>query len=434
MNLAERFLKGGLANQLFTTALCRITVAVASLVFSLIIARQLGPTATGTLFFALATVSCIGFIPRLGNDLNLVLYTSTHHPGCAFDKIYGYLLISSMIAVLLSLVIIFAVRNLDSVVILTEPSRHTYQYISAMLLALPAICLAAFLAGCLKGVGQPGRSTLLEQGGVFVPAVLAWILLYLLGTDPDLDLSVTILVTCFYLMAAVGLIWWFRIAPVTAGITFPALSETKHLLMSSFNMGLSGLLSYTSHWGNILLVGILANASQTGVYAVADRIATIQYFVLSIVYAVFFQRLSKLYNDKANKDFQKLSQRASLISTLWASPLLLMSLVWPKGLLSVFGHDFSNASLELQLLSLGYFSTTLLGSGAHVLIISGQERVLKNITLWSFALQLALALILIPLFGAKGAAAALLAAYLVRYMASIVAIRSHLGFYLYPKW
>lgn len=433
IGLAHMF-KTGIAKQLIGTSICRIVVAASSVVFSIIIARLLGPSDTGSLFFALAILLCTGFIPRMGNDLNLVLYTSSFFHKNEFGKINGVLLLTSIVAVILSIILLFFASNFENFIGSSVGYKQTYYHVSFTLLALPALSLAALFAGCLKGAGLPGRATFLEQGGVFVLALPVIALPGLFAFEIDILDSFAIIVSCYYLMALIGAVWWFNISPLSDRLFLPTRGEAILFFRSSFNMGLAALAAYTAHWGNIVLVGLLSNANQTGLYTVADRIATIQYFALSIVYAVFFQRLSIAHGNKDYENFRKLAQNASLLSTAGAMPVLFIIIFQPELLLSLFGGGFSQATLELRLLGVAYFFSALLGAGSYVLIITKYEKALRNITLIGLLLQLALGIALIPSFGAKGAAMALLIAYFFRFIAALYITKIAAGFYLFPRF
>jgi O-antigen/teichoic acid export membrane protein len=131
---------------------------------------------------------------------------------------------------------------------------------------------------------------------------------------------------------------------------------------------------------------------------------------------------------------QKLANRSALVSTVGALPIALLLLLFPSWCLGLFGEEFTGATFIVRALCLGYLGPVILGGGIYLLMLSGHEAILRNILLLSLLLLIALDLILIPRYGANGAALAIVIVYVLRHLISIYFIKKLLGFYVVPRW
>jgi O-antigen/teichoic acid export membrane protein len=74
------------------------------------------------------------------------------------------------------------------------------------------------------------------------------------------------------------------------------------------------------------------------------------------------------------------SVRLLLVS---AFPIIIFMLIFPSFLMSLFGDDFKQGALILQVLVLGQAVNVITGSVGYLLLMSGNERDLRFVTIFS---------------------------------------------------
>ena len=89
---------------------------------------------------------------------------------------------------------------------------------------------------------------------------------------------------------------------------------------------------------------------------------------------------------------------------LFALPFVLPMVVAPGLVMSLFGAEFRNGSAVLVLLALGQYVNVATGSVGNLLMMTGHERIIRNITFAAAATNIGLCVLLIPRFGITGAA------------------------------
>ena len=160
---------------------------------------------------------------------------------------------------------------------------------------------------------------------------------------------------------------------------------------------------------DIFMLGSLVGARETAHYNAASRTATIVGFFYVAVCSAVVPRLSRLYGENRQNDMQTLLFRASrwaLVPTLLGVAALVLL---GRHVLDLFGDGFASGGyVPLVILAGGHLINAAAGPVGEVMNISG----LQNRSLFIYAVttvaNIILNSLLIPRFGATGAAFATL--------------------------
>ena len=101
--------------------------------------------------------------------------------------------------------------------------------------------------------------------------------------------------------------------------------------------------------------------------------------------------------------------------------------VAPRLLLGLFGPDFEDGALALQILALGQAIRLATGPVGSIIVMTGHQRWTLYYALSGAALMVAFAWALIPPLGAVGAAWATVAATLCRQLTAAVVVQRLIG-------
>jgi O-antigen/teichoic acid export membrane protein len=413
---------------LAVTFICRVIAAFSTLLFAIVIARYLGSADTGAIFFSLAIVIGLSLLALLGQQLNLTILAAQAMHDSDKQRVNSTILFSAGISLFLSALFIFVTNTL-------LPNAQVENFVTIrMLWALPAVTISYLFASCFKGMAWSGMAALLEQGGMFAISLLGFCLAIFSGYSLTLETVLNIFVSSAYFTAVLAVCIWFYRVPLT-GLKFTTgVQGLMSFIRRSINMGVVALTVYLMQWGNILVLGVLVSKEEVGLYAAAERLATSQYFIFSVVALAFANRQSTMHYKQDSEGFRITTNRTALLSTFGALPIALVLVISPEWALSLFGEEFYGGTTPLRLLSLAYLAMTMLGSSGYALMVAGNEQQLRNITLLAAAALVAMGIMLIPFYGATGAAVAVLVAYLLQYVLTNRAVRRHLGFYVLPRW
>ncbi len=184
--------------------------------------------------------------------------------------------------------------------------------------------------------------------------------------------------------------------------------EPRALIAFSAVSGTAWLATTGLVWADTLILGALSSSADVGVYTVATKIVVLATFAMPAVTQAFSPRITDLYERGLDAELR----HAYYVVTGWnlvlSLPAFALLLAFPAELLSLFGPGFSSttAVTVTMVLVVGQIVHVATGPGGMMLTMSGRPAwnlVDNSVTL---ALNVALNLVLIPLYGILGAAVA----------------------------
>jgi len=205
------------------------------------------------------------------------------------------------------------------------------------------------------------------------------------------------------------------------GKNINASYNLRKLAYFSFPLMITGLFGAAVAWTDTILIGIFMSEANVGLYNAAYVIASSLIIFWLSIGDIFYPIISELHSIRSKNSIKavfEISSRWIFISTL---PIIVIVLLFPTRLLSIFfGQAYLEAALPLAILVIGYFFTTYFGLAEQGLRTHERTSFLGIATISAFILNVAMAVILIPLYGITGAAIAttttLLAVNSIKYM------------------
>ena len=157
------------------------------------------------------------------------------------------------------------------------------------------------------------------------------------------------------------------------------------------------------HWVDIVMLGILSNATDVGMYHPIDRTAGLVRMILFAFAGIFAPIFSENYFKKNIVGMKESYQSSSKYILTFSLPVFIFLFIFASPMLSLFGSEFQNA-VALKILLTGIFVQTIFGLGSSTLSMSGNTTFnLINVSI-ALILNVALNYILIPQYGIIGAA------------------------------
>lgn len=182
------------------------------------------------------------------------------------------------------------------------------------------------------------------------------------------------------------------------------MASSGRILRGSYLYGLTGLLSQVFYKSDILLLSALTTMPQVGIYAAGYKLLDLAYKIpvlgARVVSPALFQQShadERSYRVSAD-GFVRLSIASGLLLTVAVYP----STEWFIGL--TFGADYAGAAIVLRILSGSFLLKFLASALQTVLTTRGQHSLRTGILAISTALAAVGHIVLIPIFGASGAA------------------------------
>jgi len=257
-----------------------------------------------------------------------------------------------------------------------------------------------------QGSGDlPGSNlTILLEELLFLPAFGLLLALHVLG-------DTAVIGALILADLATGLVAWFRLLHrgFLKGVRRPSLQLARRIYLFAVRGQLGSLLTLLNLRFDFVFLAALAGPATLGVYAVASKYAEVLRLLPIAAYWVLYPRFARSDAASAAMTSRRLIPRSGAVTAVTALALALAAgAIVP----TLFGETFRTAVLPAQILLVGLAAEGVAGGVAAFLYGRGRPGLNSLAAGAGLIVTVVLDVILIPRFGAVGAAIASSAAYL----------------------
>jgi O-antigen/teichoic acid export membrane protein len=375
----------------------QLLVAILSLVNVLIVARALGPVGRGDVAFLTTIAYLTSQIALLGiGQANVNLGSSEPHTRAALAS--NSLLLSLVFGTLAAALVAGLIALFPAVGGETTAAQRALP-----LAAIPMLMLQTHLAFLLRA---DFAFRLVNAATLLVPVVNVGINLLFLATGL---LSVTSAVATWIAGQALATVLIAAHLQLRlAGFGRPDLALARRSLRFGLKAHGGHVMMLGNYKADQWLVGAIAGSRELGLYSIAVAWAESLFYLATAVASVQRPALVRSSVAEAGRQAAR-ALRATLIATLPVALAIIAAA--PFLCVTVFGEDFRESIEPLRILTAGAFGVIALKLLGNALTAQGRPLLETTAIAVAFAVTLVLDILLIPPYGAVGAAVASSAAY-----------------------
>lgn len=274
------------------------------------------------------------------------------------------------------------------------------------LLALPFQVLSSLRQAVLRGMNSIGRALLPDyvlRPLVFIGLLLvaAWGYGQVIDALTAFSFNLAAVLTAFM----IGWYWQHKTLPVNLK-QFAPLYHDREWLRTAAPLWLLVGLTLISNRIDVIMLGMLSNKENVGVYTAASRVADVIVFGLVSANAVAAPMISRLHATGCREELQKMVRLTAKGIFCFTVPIALVVLIFGQWILGFFGREFIQGYEVLAILVAGQLVNALAGPVGSLLTMTGYQVQAAKMTAVAALLNLLLNLGLIPQLGIIGAAIA----------------------------
>lgn len=394
--------------------------AVTSFAFTWLVARAFGPAGVGAFGTALTTAQMLVILSLIGLDTILVrtvaVCISQNRTGVARTAVRH----ATRVAVgggLVLMVMILLFHQQIAANLLGSPAMAPDLLIMAFLIPVSAYC--RLVSTTLRGMGDIGKSQMVDGPlGTFLGgAMLAGALLIGVGHNP-------LLPSVLYL--AGWLVTMFVATIIVRRMTrdwAPAEPLDRPMLRPGFMVLITNVNNFFVDWFATVILAVTHGPAEAGLFRVGYQIASSLKLLSATSETILHPVFAASYEQGDVKRIARIIRITILALLIAASPIALAVLVAPHWIMGLFGKQFTAGAAAMQVLVLGQVFGMVFASSGGVLVMANRERLAVVLTMSSVILAAILALVLIPPYGALGAAIAIAVPSVFLRFVSMVAVR-----------
>jgi O-antigen/teichoic acid export membrane protein len=406
----------------------------AKLASQMLVVRYLSTSDYGAWAYALTVVLFLGHFAHLSLDRAVSRFAAIYHQQGEYNRFFGILLLVS--GTILTTGFLFAASLYafpDQIQALTGVGNLPILLLFTMIFLVPIEALDHLL---------------IQTFAVFGRARAIFFRRYILA--PTLQLSVIVLLVLQGAGVAFLAAGWLFAALVGLAINAGLLARlfrqeglAEHFRLRKVSVPAREVFSFTvplmasdwltavSHSSSILLLGYFYATEQVAMVHAVLPIAHLNLLVMQSFEFLFVPTASRMF---ARDDF------AGINDLYWRTALWIAVLTFPIFALTffvatpltvlLFGERYAESGTILAILALGNYFQASLGFNGSTLKVLGKVRYVVTINVLVAIINISLALILIPPFGALGAAAAITATLIIHNLLKQAGLRLAAGFSL----
>jgi O-antigen/teichoic acid export membrane protein len=380
----------------------RTVGAAGGFLFNVILARTLGKTGTGSVMLYLNFATMIGLIATGGMDVVGLRELSRH----ADDTSQAPAVLAGLFSTALASVLLFSIGGFAFLFFfgasLAGMGGVGICFISALMLALTA--LQKIVSDWLIALREFGTSQLVFY---FLNRLAS---LILIAAIVGLSIGPRVSGQTFVAVYAAGLLLavLYAISRLSAHFSGRvALAQWRPampLLRDGIACAMQNAAFILLNLSPFLLLGALSTSSEIGLFGVSQRLVAIVILALTTISQLAMRNFSRAFGAR---DFSSLARgltvsvRLTFAAAIGLSlPLIVFAPLW----VLVFGKSFAPAAPTLALLSVAICAQCLGMPFQAALLTTNHERPARNVTIVCAAIGIALNAVLIPRWGAVGAA------------------------------
>ena len=395
----------------------RVAAMVVNFASQVLVVRHLSKADYGAFAWALSAVLLLQSSIALGLDRADTRFMAHYDERREYARLRGLLVVEACTVVLLGLAALgLAFLARAQVQDAVAPSRTAATLLLILLALAPLQALDSLVVNVFAVFAAP-RSVFFRRY-VLEPGLRLLVVVALLMTDGSAgDLAVG-----YLLAGAVGLgiylVLLVRLLDKT-GLSqrFSAVSPElpfRELFTFSLPLLLSNLVAVATTELAAVVLGRYGTAPEVAAFRAVQPFAALNLVVMYSFMTLFTPMAARAIAQGDLGTVRDLYWRTCGWITVATAPVLLLTLVFARPVVvAALGTDYASSAPYLALLSIGYFVNAALGFNGLVVQMLGRLRFVLVTNIAVLAFMTVVNFLLIPRFGASGAAIAVLATLLV---------------------
>lgn len=436
----NRLLRSSLFRGGALSLLVQAQFVAVQLLGGILLARLLGPANLGIYSFTFALVTIIQVMPNSGLENVVIRFGAQYRAEQSWALLKGLwrlVFILSSTYGLLTAVVLAGIVYVDWAPKAAAFSPSVIEIAAIPMLFLP---LTALLGAAIRSVG----ASILGQLPLYVikPWIYIALLMVMAMLAPEKMTAEAVMYIqgiAVYVAMMMGVYWLYKCRPEQLRHAQPTY-ELGEWFRAVLPFSLMGGLMLINTQADILMLGILSNAHDTGLYRVAMNGANLVALTLTAANLYIAPHISAMHSQGEHGKLQHMLS-LSVRSTFGVALVIACAFwFWGADLLEfVFGAEYLGAFWPMAILCLGQLINVGAGSVGLVLNMTRHAGDAARMAGVASVSNIVLNAIMIPMFGGVGAAVATAVTMLVWNGLMLIRVRQRLGidtsiFYCTQRW
>lgn len=411
-----------------TTFMLKIVGLLIGYVLAIFITNKFGAFVFGQYVTALLIVEILSILSRLGIDTALVRFISRYvHKGASHlinQLFFKSIAIVTIASVFFTLLLLFFSDYVADFMNLDE------EYLLIVSFSFIPLVLFHMNTQAIRGLKQMISFSFLNNVAITLFTLIFLTVLIAFSSSEKLPLYAYV-ISVFIMTLSSYFLWYFHRFKIKYSDEVSREEElsTKALFKISIPLLLGQSMVLIMGKVDLFMLANMTSSEQVGIYNIALKLSMLAYMGLMAVNSIAAPKFSEIHSSGDIDALKKIVQQSTK-TIFWVTiPVIILFLIFPKSILSVFGEEFKLAAMALIILSISKMFSAISGSVGTFLQMVGKQNVFQNILIFTAVINVVLNYILIPKYGIDGAAFASAISGVIWNALMIIYIKKNFGFY-----
>ncbi len=381
----------------------RIGVMLLNVLFQWILARAFGSVVVGNLSLGLTVVSLASVVVLFGLHRGVLRYVA-HYAGLGDqERMAGSLITALRIYAVTALVVTIAILLSSGFLAETVFDKpELKQILSILTLSIPCLALSTILSSYLQALKRIHDKVIIDLLEPLLNILGIGLVLYVAAVGEQGVPFVLAGSSILTALLAVVLAW--RHYPLRSENSGKPILQTRTMLDFSWPLLLTAVLSRANAQSETLVLGALTTSDQVGIYFVAFKAISFIAVFLNALDVIFAPMIGSLYASGRQDEMDRLYKTVTRWAFTASMPVFLVMFIWSSEILNFFGPDFVAGDQVLRVLAASQMLAVLSGPCGWILTMTGHPRFNLVNMLLTLGISLGLDFLMVPQYGAMGAA------------------------------
>lgn len=373
-----------------------------------LVVRYLSTADYGAWAYALSVVAFFQNIAVFGLDRAITRFIPIYHEKEEYNKLFGTLILvfGTILLISAAIVVVFQLAP-EQIARLVNEKEHPVQLLLIMIFLVPVDAFDNLLTGLFASFTNP--RAIFFRKHLLGPLLKLAVVGVLMLTQSDVNFLakgyIGIYAACvlLYIFLLVRLL---RQQGLLEHLRFNNISmPAKEIFAFTIPLLSSDLVNILTHSADTLLLGYFHNPTEVAKYTVILPAAHFNKLVMTSFALLYTPLAARLF---AKNDFQGINDlywRTAVWLGILTFPIFALTFSMAKPLTDfLYGARYVDSWVYLQLISFGYYFSAALGFNGLTLKVLGKLRYIVIVNVLAVVVNVGVNLILIPQYGALGAA------------------------------
>lgn len=382
----------------------RVTGLALAFLCHLVLSRGLGASQYGQYMIALGWAMVLVIPARMGLDNSVLRFATVYREESRAGDFRG-LICFSLGAIALVAALIVAALLLAKAAAFGPLEPIAWALIAGLALLIPSSAVLGWLSALVRTANHIFASQFYEQ--VLRPLLLTGALIGAIMAGGRLSSGQAMLLTGLtVVIVAASLAIHARRVFAKMPSRRVSYEHRREWLAVSWPLFLMAVIQELLNQVDLILLGLLSDATQAAHFAASMRLASLVTFGLMAVGTVSGPLIASAYNRNDLGELARIARMSARFSTIFALAIAAVLVVLGEPALGLFGPGFDAAYPALLVLLTGGLVNSITGAVGYLLTMTGREKAALGILAGALAVSVVSNLLLIPQLGAVGAAIA----------------------------